>query len=65
MDALKSFLARYGGLTDDEAASCLYGYRDEEAIKHLFRVTSSLDSLVMGEAQILGQVKDAYRQALA
>jgi len=64
MGALKSFLARYGGLTDDEAASCLYGYRDEEAIKHLFRVTSSLDSLVMGEAQILGQVKEAYRQAL-
>ncbi len=65
LDALKSFLARYGGLTDDEAAACLYGYRDEEAIRHLFRVTSSLDSLVMGEAQILGQVKDAYRQALA
>lgn len=64
MGALKSSLARYGGLTDDEAASCLYGYRDEEAIKHLFRVTSSLDSLVMGEAQILGQVKEAYRQAL-
>jgi len=64
MDALKSFLARYGGLTNDEAASCLYGYGDEEAIKHLFRVTSSLDSLVMGEAQILGQVKEAYRQAL-
>lgn len=63
--ALKSFLTRYGGLTDEEAASCLYGYRDEEAIRHLFRVTSSLDSLVMGEAQILGQVKEAYRQALA
>ncbi len=63
-DALKSFLARYGGLTDDEA-SCFYTYRNEEAIRHLFRVTSSLDSLVMGEAQILGQVKDAYRQALA
>lgn len=65
MDALKSFLARWGGLTGDEAASCLYGYQDAEAIRHLFRVTSSLDSLVMGEAQILGQVKDAYRQALA
>lgn len=61
--ALKSFLARYGGLTDGET-SCLYTYRDEQAIRHLFRVTSSLDSLVMGEAQILGQVKDAYRQAL-
>ncbi len=64
-NALKSFLAQFGGLTDEEAASCLYDYRDEEAIKHLFRVTSSLDSLVMGEAQILGQVKEAYRQALA
>lgn len=62
---LQSFLARYGGLTDEEAAACLYTYRDREAIRHLFRVTSSLDSLVMGEAQILGQVKDAYRQALA
>jgi len=65
LTALKSFLARHGDLTDEEAASCLYGYRDEEAIRHLFRVTSSLDSLVMGEAQILGQVKEAYRQALA
>ena len=64
-EALKSFLARYGGLTDEQAAECLYVYRNEEAIRHLFRVTSSLDSLVMGEAQILGQVKDAYRQALA
>lgn len=62
---LESFLARYGGLTDDEAATCLYTYRDQEAIRHLFRVTSSLDSQVMGEAQILGQVKEAYRQALA
>lgn len=60
---LKSYLASRGGLTAEEA-NCLYGYQDEEAIRHLFRVTSSLDSLVMGEAQILGQVKDAYRQAL-
>ncbi len=52
-------------MTKDEAASCLYAYEDEAAIRHLFRVTSSLDSQVMGEAQILGQVKDAYRQALA
>jgi glutamyl-tRNA reductase len=65
INALKSFLARYGGLTDDEAVCSLYAYQDEEAIKHLFRVTSSLDSQVVGEAQILGQVKEAYRLALA
>ncbi|PKN10219.1 MAG: glutamyl-tRNA reductase [Deltaproteobacteria bacterium HGW-Deltaproteobacteria-5] len=64
MDMLKSVLALNGALTDHEA-SCLYAYRDEDAIRHLFRVASSLDSLVMGESQILGQVKDAYRRALA
>ena len=62
---LKRFSAQSGGLTDQEAADCFYVYRDEEAIRHLFRVAASLDSLVMGETQILGQVKDAYRQALA
>jgi glutamyl-tRNA reductase len=63
--AIRDFLAGSGGLSPQEAADCFYIYRDEEAVRHLFRVTSSLDSLVMGEAQILGQVKDAYRQALA
>jgi glutamyl-tRNA reductase len=61
----KRFLAQSGGLTDQEVADCIYVYRDLEAIRHLFRVVASLDSLVMGEAQILGQVKEAYRQALA
>ena len=63
LDLLKSFLVRSGALTNNEA-SCIYVHRDEDAIRHLFRVASSLDSLVMGEAQILGQVKEAYRRAL-
>jgi glutamyl-tRNA reductase len=63
--SLSDFLARNGGLTPVEAASCIYKYYDEEAVRHIFRVAASLDSLVMGETQILGQVKDAYRQALA
>ena len=64
LKALSAFLAQNGGLTDQEAAGCFYEYRDEEAVRHIFRVASSLDSMVMGEAQILGQVKDAYREAM-
>src|SRR5664280_2252112 len=62
---LNDFLAQNGNLIPAEAANCIYKYYDEEAVRHIFRVASSLDSLVMGETQILGQVKDAYRQALA
>ncbi len=61
---LRDFLAQNGGLTEKEAAGCFYEYRGEEAVRHIFRVASSLDSMVMGEAQILGQVKEAYREAL-
>ena len=61
---LKDFLARNGNLTEAEANGCFYEYRGEEAVRHAFRVASSLDSMVMGEAQILGQVKEAYREAL-
>ena len=60
----KRFVSQSGGLTDQEVADCIYVYRDVEAIRHMFRVAASLDSLVMGETQILGQVKEAYRQAL-
>jgi len=63
--ALRDFVAASGGVTPNEAASCFYEYRNDEAVRHIFRVASSLDSMVMGETQILGQVKDAYRQALA
>jgi glutamyl-tRNA reductase len=61
---LSGFMARNGNLTEAEANGCFYEYLGEEAVRHIFRVASSLDSMVMGEAQILGQVKDAYREAL-
>ena len=46
-----------------DAAPFFYRYLDREAIRHLFRVASGLDSMVIGEPQILGQVKDAYAAA--
>ena len=46
-------------------AAQLYELRDRDAIAHVFRVAASLDSMVLGEAQILGQLKDAYRAAVA
>ena len=57
--ALRQFLndLAQGG---DDLDEYLYTYTDDEAIRHLFRVSSSLDSLVLGEGQILSQVKEAY-----
>ena len=63
-ERLKDFILRHGNLSREDLVRCLYCYEGQEAVRHLFRVTSSLDSLVMGEPQILGQVKDAYRQAV-
>ena len=58
---LKAFILSHGNLPVEEMEKCLYLYRDDDAVRHLFRVASSIDSMVMGEPQILGQVKDAYR----
>jgi len=61
---LSDFLVKKSGFALEELENSLYVHRNENAVRHLFRVASSLDSLVLGEAQILGQMKDAYRQAL-
>jgi glutamyl-tRNA reductase len=62
---LRGFMQKYFQLEPAELESHLYDYSEADAIRHLFRVTSSLDSMVVGEAQILGQVKEAYATARA
>ena len=60
---LRSFLGEYFSIASHELDPHLYEFRDREAVRHLFRVASSLDSMVVGEPQILGQVKDSYAVA--
>ncbi|MEA3464527.1 MAG: glutamyl-tRNA reductase [Thermodesulfobacteriota bacterium] len=57
---LKHFLVEYHQLSSNKLAKHLYVMQGDAAIRHLFRVTSSLDSMVIGEPQILGQIKTAY-----
>jgi glutamyl-tRNA reductase len=54
------FLHDYLNISSRDIAPHVYEFREREAIRHLFRVASSLDSMVIGEAQILGQVKQSY-----
>lgn len=60
---IKKVFTESNGIPLGDFERCLYSYHEEEAVKHLFRVAASLDSMVLGEPQILGQIKDAYRQA--
>src|SRR5262245_46954040 len=61
---LADVLARRAGVSVSDLAEHLYQHRDAAAVRHLFRVASSLDSLVVGEPQILGQTKQAYDAAV-
>ena len=57
---LRGFLGSYFRLDMESLNSHLYEFRQRDAVRHVFRVASSLDSMVVGEPQILGQVKEAY-----
>ena len=59
----KGFLSRLNDLPVERFATSLYVLRGDEAVRHIFRVASSLDSMVLGEPQILGQIKTAYHTA--
>jgi glutamyl-tRNA reductase len=60
---LLRFLHEYFAVPPHDIQPHLYEFREREAVRHLFRVASSLDSMVVGEPQILGQVKDSYTVA--
>lgn len=60
---LKQFLLDYSGLAAEEIDKYIYQPNCYAAINHLFKVSSGLDSMILGETQVLGQVKDAYQKA--
>jgi glutamyl-tRNA reductase len=62
---VRDFLADWSGMPLEAFGDHLYAYYDDAAIGHLFRVSAGLDSAVVGETEILGQVRDAWRQAQA
>lgn len=63
-DAMAEWLSAYRGIAREAIDPHCFSYQDTAAARHLMRVSSSIDSMIVGEAQILGQVKSAYRIAL-
>src|SRR6476619_8172381 len=60
---LRGFLGSYFKVSPSALNSHIYEFEQRDAVRHVFRVASSLDSMVVGESQILGQVKEAYAVA--
>jgi len=63
--ALSDFLSTYHHIEPQQLSKFTYRYQNLDAIRYLFKVTASLDSMIVGEPQILGQVKEAYDMALS
>lgn len=63
MERLMRWLADHSQMGENELRDCWYCFQDEEAVRHMMKVAGGLDSLVLGEPQILGQMKSAYAVA--
>lgn len=65
LEAVRNIMAAHARVSPAEIEPFLYEKRGDDAVRHIFRVAASLDSMVLGEPQILGQVKEAYDAAVA
>jgi glutamyl-tRNA reductase len=61
---VSAFLAAYSGAAPEDFADLLYTYYDDAAVAHLFAVAAGLDSMIVGESEILGQVREAWQAAV-
>lgn len=64
VSVLFTWLAAFHDVSADQIHTCSFSYRDKEAVSHVMRVASGLDSLILGEPQILGQLKSAYASSV-
>src|SRR5205085_4779278 len=60
---VRDFLAQHASIDGDELGEQLYTYHDDAAVAHLFGVAAGVDSMIVGEGEILGQVREAWRAA--
>src|SRR5207237_8671486 len=63
MQDVRDFLSDVSGVDPDEFSDLLYTYHDDAAVSHLFAVAAGLDSMIIGEGEILGQVREAWQVA--